>query len=139
MHRLFGRFLLVPWCLALAGCTDDRPPTYPVTGKVVLPDGKPLAGGSILFESVEHALAARGLILQDGTFRLGTFGLSDGAVAGPHRVAIIPAYPDDFDPDGGPPPRTIDHRYTTQDTSGLEYTVTEKGPNHFQIEVELGR
>ena len=76
--------LFVFWLAVLVvGCSDDgRLSTYKVTGKVVLSNGTPLKGGWILFESPKQGLAARGVIDTDGTFRLGTYEQSVGAVAG---------------------------------------------------------
>jgi hypothetical protein len=121
----------------LAGCSDDdRLPTYQVTGKVVFSDGTPLKGGWIIFECPERGLAARGVIEIDGTYRLGTYEESDGAVAGKQLVAITPALPDGYDPDQGPEPAMIHRRFTHMDTSGLKFEVTPDGTNHIEITVE---
>ncbi len=119
------------------GCRgSDRLPTYKATGKITFSDGTPLEGGTILFEPTERVRGARGLIGTDGTFTLGTYESSDGAVAGKHVAAIIPSVPDDFDPDAGRVPRTIHQRYTHMDTSGLEFEVKPEGSNDYQITVE---
>jgi hypothetical protein len=130
--------LFVFWFVVLVvGCRDDgRLSTYKVTGKVVLSNGTPLQGGWIVCESPQHGLAARGVIDTDGTFRLGTFEQSDGAVAGKHRVAITPATPAGYHPDQGRLPPTIDRRFMHMDTSGLEFEVTPAGVNHFEITVQ---
>jgi hypothetical protein len=135
MHKIC--LLLFAATLLLPGCRDDgRIPTYPAGGTVKVSGGRPLAGGAILCES-PHGLAARAVIEDDGTFRLGTYEQSDGAVEGKHRVAIRPPTPDDFDPDAAPAaPLLIDQRYLTMDTSGIEFNVTAAGPNQFQIDLE---
>lgn len=130
--------LFVFWLAVLVvGCSDDgRLSTYKVTGKVVLSNGTPLKGGWILFESPKQGLAARGVIDTDGTFRLGTYEQSDGAVAGKHLVAITPAAPEGYNPDKGRLPPTIHRRFMHMDTSGLEFEVTPEGVNHFEITVQ---
>lgn len=125
-------------CLLACGCADDgRLPTFDVSGKVEFPDGQPLAGGSIvcLCESGEHALCARGNIAADGTFSLGTYDVADGAIVGQHRVAIDPPFPDDYNPDAGPPPKVIHERFQDYATSGLEFRVTDDAVNEIVLKV----
>jgi hypothetical protein len=122
----------------VAGCRDDgRIPTYPAGGIVRTNDGTPFAGGAIICES-PHGLAARGVISDDGTFKLGTYDVDDGAVEGKHKVAIRPRSSSNFDPDAGGKrlPETIDRRYLSVDTSGIEIEVTPAGPNQFQLELD---
>src|SRR5262245_16358306 len=71
------------------GGSDGKPPeglTVPVKGQVTY-KGKPLTGGSIMFEPVDGGREAHGTIQPDGTFSLSTFRSGDGAVRGVHRVA----------------------------------------------------
>ena len=80
-----------------AGCgaSSTAPPsglTVPVHGKILL-KGKPVKGGSITFEPEDDGRGAHGGIEPDGTFRLTTFREDDGAVRGPHRVAVVGAVP----------------------------------------------
>ncbi|MCA9246694.1 MAG: hypothetical protein KDA42_06250 [Planctomycetales bacterium] len=78
------------------GCGRPAPKTetFPVVGKVLLPNGEPLAGGAIEFHCQEGArLNAFGEIAADGTFSLNTVVEGTrvaGAVAGEHRVTIVP-------------------------------------------------
>ena len=127
-------------CLLLSnGCgKGDRLPTFPAGGTVKYEDGSPVEAGSILFISPEHKLAARSLI-EDGSFTLGTYEETDGAVAGLHQVAVNPAPPVDFDPDAGRAPPTVKQKYLRPETSGLEYEVSPDGANVFDIVVERRR
>jgi hypothetical protein len=68
------------------GCGSDQMKVAPVEGKVTYQD-KPLEFGSVLFQP-DIGPAARGKIAPDGTFRLTTYTAGDGAVLGPHRVAV---------------------------------------------------
>ena len=103
-----------------------------------LPDGSPLAGGMVEFQSAavdgkQHN--ARGVIGTDGTFRLGTFEADDGALAGEHRAIVRPEQPDFNIMTQGPPPKpAIDPQLGRYETSGLKFTVTE-GENQIEIEV----
>src|SRR5687768_8748908 len=65
---------------ATSGC-NSRPPTYPVSGKVIWKGGAPateLNGGFVTLDSVELMVSAVGPIGPDGSFKLGTFEESDG-------------------------------------------------------------
>ena len=129
--------LIVLIVVALSGCgRGGGLPTYPATGQVSYPDGRPLEGGTIIFESVEHTVTARGAIDIDGGFELGTYESGDGAVAGSHRVAISPPSQMDVDPDEGEVPALVHSRFTHPDTSALEFTVSADGPNRFEVTVE---
>jgi hypothetical protein len=71
-------------CALLSGC--GGPKVAPVRGKVTY-DGKPVTGGKIMFYP-ESGRMAIGEIGADGTYTLTTFHSGDGALVGPHRVAI---------------------------------------------------
>jgi hypothetical protein len=84
--------------LVFAGCgTRDeqwfpvvQDPAFPVQGKIVLPNGKPLSAGRIeLFPVKEPGLLSQGQIRPDGTFRLHTREADDGAVPGEYKVRIM--------------------------------------------------
>jgi hypothetical protein len=87
-------------CLALlAGCKADPYRLVEVRGKVTSCDGKPAAGGTVIFYPVDDPQAtgrkagnpgreAHGTVGDDGAFTLSTIGIrvAPGAVIGPHRV-----------------------------------------------------
>ena len=125
----------------IIGCEkSDRLRTYPVSGTVTFPNGSTIGLSSIIFESHEYSIPATGVVEEDGTFTLGTYEEDDGAVAGKHIVTITPMQPEDFDPDANRRvPPTIDPSYMHPDRSGLEFEVTEDGPNHFEIQVKKRR
>ena len=109
-----------------SGCSrPGRLPTAPVRGSVKL-DGSPVTAGMIIFLP-QRGRAAQGEIRPDGSFILGTYGVSDGAIVGTHRVAIVGH-------DGGPPSEAdavagkkanwnVPQRYTAPETSGLVIEV----------------
>jgi hypothetical protein len=123
-------------CVLLAGAAGCGPKLCPVKGKVTYPDGKPLTEGMVVFESKgqEKAVTARGEIQNDGSYRLGTHRLGDGAPPGKYQVLVAPK----TDPnavDRGRRPLPFDERFTKFNTSGLEFEVTDSGPNDFPITV----
>jgi hypothetical protein len=123
-------------CTALVGCNPSGPVTYPAGGRVLFPDKSPLTSGNIEFAPVEGEVkaSARGMIEQDGTFRLSTFSEADGAIEGRHRVLIIPGRARGERPGAQKP--TLHGKYQSFDTSGLEATVSADGPNNFEFVVD---
>lgn len=129
--------LVAAAALAIApGCGEDRPEvgvaTYPVQGKVVLADGKPLTSGVVVFVSGgEKTPPVSGTVGADGTFAIMTDGVAAGAPAGDYKVRV------EADPDaatagtsskkrGGMP---FPAKYTKESTSGLTATVKAEPAN----------
>jgi hypothetical protein len=137
-HYLFSTIAII----SLVGCGGDGPATYPVEGRITFADGKPLAGGVVEFQPADkqtESFSSRGRIQPDGTYQMSTFAANDGVVAGKHRVLVSPPLPPGpIDPMKRPKP-VIHPRFERYDTSGLEYTVTEEGPNTFDITIERPR
>ena len=74
--------------VALVGCEKSgESETALVSGKVTL-DGQPVTKGTVIFQP-RKGKKARGSIGADGSFTLGTYGSSDGATIGTHRVVIV--------------------------------------------------
>jgi hypothetical protein len=138
--------LLALSALVVMGCGGR---TWPVSGKVVFPDGSPVTSGVIEFAPAEGGgPAARGAIGPDGTFDLIT-GKERGAAAGRYRVAVVQlgladGYPGNVRPNhrhnrDPKAPRFVDESFGRFETSGLERTVEPDKDNHFVIEVEPSR
>lgn len=72
------------------GC-GDRLPTVPVTGSVRV-DGKPAAGVQVVLHPVDAAdpklakLRPTGRTEADGSYRIGTYEMADGAPAAEYRI-----------------------------------------------------
>jgi hypothetical protein len=120
--------------LALTGCGGKR--TYPVEGKIVVKGSafpvKDLSGYIVTFESQTENVGANGTVGPDGTFRVGTFKEGDGAVAGKHRVSLMPPMAEE----GKRGPRMVlPARYYRFETSGLE-VVVEPRKTEITLEVE---
>jgi hypothetical protein len=88
--RLFATIVFSTMALfVMAGCGSAK--VYPVSGQVNF-NGKPMAGtGSITFIPVvqkEGSPMAGGEVLADGTYKLTTVKINDGAMAGDYKVVI---------------------------------------------------
>lgn len=119
----------------LVGCGGLK--TNPVEGVITYQDGTPMpGGGQITFTPVDPdvKISARGIIKEDGTYKMGTESLADGVLEGTYRVAIVPTPPKNLNrpPPGWPP---LNKKYTNPQKSGLETTVT-RGRNTYDITVE---
>ncbi|MBX3451342.1 MAG: hypothetical protein KF777_17370 [Planctomycetaceae bacterium] len=75
--------------IGFTGCDhSDRMPVAKVTG-IVLYDGDPLPIGSVLFNPLNGGPTAEANLEADGTFQLGTYEESDGAVLGKHEIIVV--------------------------------------------------
>jgi hypothetical protein len=145
MLTAYRRQILVGLMLAgllpmgMAGCGRDSLPTYRAGGKVVFPDGKPLEGGWVCFESVQGGQfpAARGQVQPDGSFQLSTYRPNDGAVEGEFRALVTPPPPEGGLKQMKSVPMVLDPRFSQFDTSGLKFTVTrDPAKNQFTLQVD---
>jgi hypothetical protein len=136
--------ILLPAC---SNSFEDHPPVYPVKGKVLL-KGKPMNGGTILFEfSGEGGDAPKGpsggpfrvtgKINNEGTFNLVAYAGAEGMPAGDYRVGILAVQGRSesnlFDrkeivtKKGGS--AVSSNRYADPKTSGLTTQVSKDRPN----------
>ena len=107
----------------------------PVNGKVLL-NGQPMSAGSV--GTVPAAgRGAHGDIQPDGTFELHTFAQHDGALIGPHKVAVTA-----YDASAGKGPESeygkllVPKRYTNYEISGLTIDVKADEPNTPTLELK---
>lgn len=83
-------------CLALVGCGPSKPPTYPVTGKVMFRKTTPAAGALVVFHPVDPAVEKMlpgkpfAKCNDDGTFTLTTYSDAPdgGAPEGEYGVTV---------------------------------------------------
>jgi len=133
-------WLLAAVAVGLAGCGGGDPVQsmrlYPVKGKVLLEDGKPLTAGQIVFVAMKSTLTAPATIESDGTFTVkGRTG--DGLPEGDYRIRI------EFDDSklailkGVKRPNLplpYAQKYADEDASYLKRTVTsDEAKNNFEI------
>jgi predicted small lipoprotein YifL len=131
----FHAAVLLAALAAGAGCGKSGPTLYPVTGKVIGADGKPLEHATVVFHPVgaanADALRPRGKVGADGTFTLTSHTTGDGAPAGDYRVTVELWLAGKGDE---PPANRLPVRYAKPDLSGLKATVnagpTELTPVH---------
>lgn len=116
--------------LMLFGCGVR---SYPVNGTVKFADGKPLDGGTVVFEKIDEDVKKRKSVPAEiGTD--GRFALE--APAGDYRVLLAPATPASGGPEGSARTWVFEQKYGSFDTSGLTFTVTsDAARNHCSITV----
>jgi hypothetical protein len=133
LSRFGWGFALVLALVALAGCEKPDPKFYPVTGKVEF-QGKPANGFTVEFASQNAEtkdLNARGIVDENGAFQLKSTWNGkekDGAVAGQHKVVIVPPPA----ASGGPSVLPIPYRYADYNQSGLTFEVKPDGTNEYK-------
>ena len=130
----------------VAGCGAGG--TYPVSGWVLLADGRPVRAGQIEFRSLDRPISAIGALRPDGSFELSLRATGDGALAGAYAVALVEPAP----PPGVPSQEAeeaplaearrewladVPRRYRSTATSGLSFEVKpDRRANAFQIVLE---
>lgn len=146
--RIAPRGLVLSFILLMLGCsshgqdqwTAKRPKTYPVEG-VVLHNGKPVDGATVVFNSTAENRAAFGVTDSAGRFSLTTFNQGDGAVAGPQQVRVskVKTESSNVNPDLAVEPPKETHllpiKYADFKTSGLVADVKPEGKNHFEFKL----
>ncbi len=118
------------------GCgSDNRLETATVSGKVSY-NGDPLAIGSLLFVPVGGGPSAQANIEPDGSYSMGTYELTDGAIPGEHKVMITAitapggsGLPEDAVGNDGAPVSVIPEHFGNLEKSGLVITV-KSGKNN---------
>lgn len=125
---------------ALPGCSDpDAAPatlqTYPVKGKVLLADGKPLTTGVVVFALPEKGMEFEAPLESDGSFTLKS-SYGDGVPEGSYKIRIQR----DVSKPAAPKARTsrkpaanlgYDPKYGDESTSGLT-AVVKPSPNEIE-------
>ena len=129
--------LLGAVALVAGGCGSGR---YPVTGKVLYEDGAPLEEGTVIaeMESGDERVMSQGDLSAGGVFKWGTARPGDGAKPGKYRVAVLPRALGDSELSQGLRP-AVDDKFTSFDTSGLEFEVKSSGKNELIITVTKPR
>jgi len=119
--------------VADAGCSGYQQETAPVRGKVTL-NGKPLPGGSVMFVP-QHGRGAVGQIDGNGSFVLGTYRETDGAIVGRHKVAVFPVR-GGFESDERPANYVpIPQRYQSSASSDVDIEIRANEDNVVEIKL----
>jgi len=118
----------------LGGCSGSHElETAHVRGTVTV-DGKPLAGGGVVFIP-GRGRGATGTIGLDGTYTMSTYGNGDGAIVGRHRVAVFAGTDNSQFEDLSARPPTALARYQNIASSGIEVEVKPDEENVFDIKL----
>ncbi len=142
VFRRAALFLSATVLLGLAGCESNSIASltlYPVKGRVVLPDGKPLTSGRIVFVGGKPAVTAPATIESDGSFVMkGSTG--DGLPEGDYRVRLevdeskLPAAKGGLAKQKASLP--FPGRYADEDSSDLKATVKpDASGNDFEFKL----
>ena len=142
IQRVF--VLVLGLAVTLCGCgKSNQKETFSVKG-VVSFEGKPLEFGSVVFVPKGGGPTAMANIARDGSYELGSYSETDGAVPGIHQVMILAdkpagtgagALPEDSirKPTGGNV-SVIPEKFADLVNSGLEVTVQSQ-PNRVNFEL----
>jgi hypothetical protein len=152
MNRPFIACALALVLASIAGCGagGDHPTVYPVTGTVIY-KGQPVADAVVAFQGENATKLATGKTDAQGRFQLTTYEPGDGAVPGKHHASVskVTATPAASTTsasmeDAAAAAKTqtqavakseLPEQYADPARSQLEFTVTESGPNDFQIDL----
>ncbi len=133
------RFVLIVGLAAVAasitGCGARQPATFRVAGIVRDAVGDPVERAMITLLSVGEGVKyrAEGVVGPAGRFSLTTFRPDDGAVAGLHRVILVPLP----SPDGqSQAAASIPARYEHPERSGLTVEIEPQPVNEIILVVE---
>jgi hypothetical protein len=139
--RLAACFLPVFILMCLAGC-ESNPLSglklYPVKGKVLLPDGKPLTSGQVVFVATKSTITSTANIESDGGFTFkGASG--DGLPEGEYKIRIEAGTSNtSLKGSRGAPQGKLpfDGKYADEDSSPLSATVTsDESKNSFELKL----
>jgi hypothetical protein len=140
--RRFCGVMAAVFAVTFGGCSSDNNPLasatlYPVSGKVLLPDGKPLSSGHIVFVATKTTITARTTIESDGSF---TFKAAsgDGLPDGEYKIRIEGGASTDGKAGGGKSKSNLpfDGQFLDEDMSKLTATVTsDETKNNFELKL----
>ena len=148
MRVLYGRaarsgLIRVAWVMAaglavaVGGCGDPNPlagaKLYPVKGKVLLPDGKPLSAGQVVFIGSKTMITSSAPIESDGSFTFKSAS-GDGLPEGDYKIRI-----EGGSGSGGKKGKANNpfaDQFLDEDTSELTATVTsDETKNNFELKL----
>ena len=136
-RRLAWPCLAIAAGLAIAGCgggSFGSSKDYPVKGKVVQSDGKPLSAGRVVFVSSDTALSYGGAIGAAGGFELKQ-GSRVGAPAGNYKVRVEVDESTLGKKGKGVANLPFPAKYLDEDASKLEAAVKSEGENVFEFKL----
>lgn len=150
--------LLVLGLAFCVGCGDSSlPKRVPVEGTVLYKQ-KPVEGATVAFHGEGAPRVASGITDKDGKFKLSMYDPNDGAIIGNHKITVTKLDTSNVikgDMNAGDPgdaytramtmaakdPKMgakdeLPAAYSKSETTTLQETVTEKGPNVFTLQLK---
>jgi hypothetical protein len=127
--------------LAVGGCGERNSLTsakfYPVKGKVLLSDGKPLSSGNVVFVGTKSMVTSTAAIESDGSFTFkGPSG--DGLPEGEYKIRIEGGSASGGKSGSDKSKSTLPfaNQFLDEDASGLARTVTsDEANNNFELKL----
>ena len=127
--------------LGAAGCDNENPlasaKLYPVTGKVLLPDGKPLTSGHVVFVSTKSTVTSTATIESDGSFAF-KGSPNGGLPEGEYKIKIEAGSTagGKASSDKSKPTLPFANQFLDEDSSGLTRTVSsDETKNDFELKL----
>jgi hypothetical protein len=143
-RRVLSWLLISMVVVVLAGCGGDANPLrgarlYPVKGKFVLSDGKPLTSGKVTFIGTKSQITSITTVESDGGFEFKSPN-GDGLPEGEYRVVLDPTPSGEIKVARGAKVKInlpYPSKYTDEDGSDLKATVTsDESKNVFEFKLE---
>ncbi len=142
IFRLAGCCLAALTVISVAGCEGGNPLSgatlYPVKGKVLLPDGKPLTSGQVIFVATKSTITNSANIESDGGFSFKEAG-GGGLPEGEYKIRIDPGSSSSVGKGSRRTPEgklVFDSVFLDEDSSGLSATVTsDEAKNNFELKL----
>ncbi len=143
--RLPSALLLIVLSVVAAGCSEGNPnllngqKLYPVKGKVILENGKPLTSGRVSFAATKSSITSTANIESDGAF---TFkgAVGDGLPEGVYKIRFEAGSSGPVVKGAGGKLNStapFATKYLDEDSSELTATVTpEPSKNDFEFKLE---
>ena len=117
----------------LAGCGETNPlrsaTLYPVKGKVVLPDGKALTAGNVIFTGMKTTITNTFPLGSDGSF---SKDAKEGLPEGEYKVFLQSG---DTAPAKKRAKLPFASKFLDEDASGWTATVKPEGSNEFEFKL----
>ncbi len=143
--RLLAPGLVLLLVVTWVGCGESNPlggqTFYPVKGKVLLADGKPLTSGQVIFVATKSTITSTANIESDGGFTFKA-AAGDGLPAGEYKVRIEAGSSGPAVKGAGGAPKAklpFDGKFTDEDLSGLTANVTaDESKNNFEFKLVPG-
>ncbi len=122
-------------CVCLTGCDNrpSKPETFQVSGKLLLPSGAPVTGGTMVLRPENGVFGAIATIQSDGSFTLEDAG-KPGIVPGKYQVFVRFS-----DADPVALRKAVHQRYQESTDDGDSDVIIDVQQNNDNLEIRLKR